>query len=199
MDHLLRLNIYARLAIALCLSLCVHLALLLIPSARLPGASYLSGMGLSSSRLTVLLSGPSIVAARQIAENSSSQDPPDLTAKANQKGGRLAASGSNPPQRLDRHYFVLAEPGAHLTAVLDIRGHPPELLDQPEKTDVIMRLWIDRTGRAIRVEPVTQELSQTFIDSARDRLLNATFSLDRKPKDASIMTMDVVLRYSQME
>lgn len=197
MDHLLRLNIYARLAIALCLSLCVHLAILLISPAHSPGTNHLSGVRLSSSQLTVLLSSSS--SARRTAENISSQDSTDPTAEANRKEGRGVSSQDNSPQRLGNHYFVLAEPGTHLTTVLDIWGHPPELLNQPENTDVIMRLWIDRTGKAIRVEPITQELSQTFIESARNHLLNATFSLDRKPEDASIMAMDVVLRYTQME
>ncbi|MDP2144990.1 MAG: hypothetical protein Q8J80_12780 [Gallionella sp.] len=199
MDHWLRLNIYTRLAIALCLSLCIHLAILLISASPSSRAGLLPGIRSNAPPLAVLLSSPLSATTEPSEDNISLPYPIDLTANANLNGWQLASSAGNFSQRLNGHYFILAEPGRHLATVLDIWGHPPELPDHPEKTDVIMRLWIDQTGKTIKIEPVTPELPQTFIENARNNLLNATFSLDRQPKDTSVMVIDVILRYSQAE
>lgn len=79
------------------------------------------------------------------------------------------------PPAVDAHYFSITE--------LDRPPNPADTLeipDHPQEGEIIFRLWIDKTGKVIKVEPVTPELSQALIAGVRARFLNSRFAPGRR-------------------
>ena len=196
MDYLLRLKLYARLAILLGLSLCVHLAVLLALSWS-PLGERQSMPADNPASLTVILPGAQPAAAppeKAGAETDAPRDGNEATADKPGNEFALAKAGLSLP--VDRHYFRLADLDERPFVVQDIPPNPPELRTFPQGGKVVMRLWIDADGRVVNAEPVSSELPQAFIDSARSGFLSARFAPGRIRGEAVDAVMDVVLDYA---
>lgn len=189
MDHWLRLNIYARLAIAFGLSLCAHLVILLALSWSSFGAQQVAEQ-YGKHPLTVILPAPS-----PINEKSVSQEDINASADTNQSGNKFSLSNEGLSFAMDQHYFSLAELDQQPTIIHDIPADPPELRDFPESGKLVLRLWINEDGEVIKAEPVSSELPPAFVDSARTSFLKARFTPGRRHGNAVGAVMDVVLNY----
>lgn len=174
----LQSNECLRLGVLLGLSLLAHLAVFMALSGSSSSGGGLTG-GTGMRPLTVLFDqGTEGVLVGQVAVQASPSSEP--------------ASSSVPVQH-------------HLAAKVMDNGQvviQPFLADSlpahPDDGEVVFRLWLDGSGKVVRVEPVTAELSQTFIAAARERFLNTAYIPARKQGHAVASVMDVVLRYSSI-
>lgn len=64
--------------------------------------------------------------------------------------------------------------------------------------EVVVRLWLSRTGRVIRVEPVTAELAQSFIGSLRAHFLGRIYAPGAKAGIAVASVVEVVMRREEI-
>lgn len=193
MEYLLRLDRRVRLAIVLYISLCVHLAILFLSWTHF-GAAHIAhpNRGLVSQHpLTV-----SLTRALPVVTKSEQSNAPMVTTAANSMGDKLAPFDDGLPLPFDSRYFTVDELDQHPAVIHNIPDNPAELRKYPQGGKVVLRLWIDKTGKVVKVEPISSELSQAFVDSARTGFLNSTFSPGRKLGGAVNSVMDVVLLYA---
>jgi hypothetical protein len=195
MNCLLRLSLHARLAILLCLSLCLHLTILFALSWSSFGARR-SAPASHTSPLTVILPGtqPAAIANREIVEPPPARS--DIVADSDKPGNKFALSNDGLALAIDQHYFSLAELDERPFVIQDIRPDPPELRNFPQGGRLVLRLWIDEGGKVVNAEPVSSELPPAFIDSARSGFLSARFAPGRIHGEAVDAVMDVVLDYA---
>lgn len=199
MDYLLRLNLYVRLAILLCLSLCIHLTILFFLSWSSFGARHIAQHKPAGQRqLTVILPDklPLPAQEKSLAEEIVARDSSDADMDAGKPGNKFALSSTSLSLAIDLHYFSLAELDERPFVILDIPNNPPELQNFPQGGKLVLRLWINENGKVINAEPVSSELPQAFIDSARSGFLNARFAPGRIHGDAVASVMDVVINYA---
>ena len=111
-------------------------------------------------------------------------------------GSKFALSEEGISLAVDLHYFSLNELDERPFAIQDIPPDPPELRDFPQGGQLILRLWINKNGEVVNAEPVSSELPQAFIDSARNNFLKARFAPGRIHGHAVGAVMDVVLLYA---
>lgn len=202
MNYLSQLNSYARLAIFLCLSLCAHLAILSILSWSAFGARQVAEQHGKRPLTVTLLGTPSSTSTeneKDVIEKAASQDDINVNEDTNPSGNKFALSNKGLSLAVDLHYFSLDELDERPIVIQDIPEDPPELGDFPQGGKLILRLWIDKEGKVINVEPVSSELPQVFIDSARSSFLNARFTPGRKLGKTVGTVMDVVLLYAPVK
>lgn len=199
-DYLLRLNPYARLAILSCLSLCVHLAILLSLSWSSFSARHIAHYN-SNRPITVTLPGnhPLPIQDKSIIEKTVTQPPARANADNGKMGSQFALSEDGISLAIDQHYFSSTELDEHPVIIQDIPGDPPELQNFPQGGKLVLRLWINKNGEVVRAEPVSSELPQAFVDSARTSFLNARFAPGRIQGNAVGTVMDVGLLYAPKE
>lgn len=200
MDYLLRLNPYVRLAIFLCLSLSVHLAILSSLSWSSFGARQVASAN-RAAPLTVTLPGTQPVATNEksVVEKIVSQNDANINTNTDKPGNKFALSNTGLSLAIDLPYFSPNELDERPFIIQDIPGDPPELQHLPQGGKLVLRLWINENGKVIRAEPVSSELPQTFIDSARSGFLNARFAPGFIHGNAVAFVMDVVLLYAPKE
>ncbi|MFZ3016982.1 MAG: hypothetical protein WA056_00835 [Gallionella sp.] len=200
MDYLLRLNPYVRLAILLCLSLCVHLTILFSLSWSSFGARQVAPAN-RAAPLTVTLPSTQPIATNEksVVEKAVSQNDANINTDTDKPGNKFALSNTGLSLAIDLHYFSPNELDERPFIIQDIPSDPPELQNLPQGGKLALRLWINEDGKVIRAEPVSSELPQAFIDSARSGFLNARFAPGRIHGNAVASVMDVVLLYAPKE
>lgn len=192
MDYLLRLNLYARLAILLCLSLCIHLAILFSLSWSSFGARLVASAN-RATPLTVTLPGtPPAATNEKIAPKKDTH----INADTDKPGNKFALSNAGLSLAIDLHYFSLNELDERPFVIQDIPGDPPELQNFPQGGKLVLHLWINEDGKVINAEPVSSELPQAFIDSARSGFIKSRFAPGRIHGEAVRTVMDVVMQYA---
>lgn len=198
MEFLQKLDGSARLAIILCLSLLVHLAIIYgVPWSPVGGknASHSVKMQDGRHRLTVMLTPT--VAAPQAIEKHDVMEVTDVDANTKTAGdNRLSATNTIVSTALDSRYFTPAELDQHPAIARDIPDNPPELLEHSQGGEIVLRLWINKTGNVVRVDTVSSNLPPVFVDSARAGFLQAVFLPGRKNGNAVATVMDIVVSYA---
>lgn len=184
-DRLLRMSDNTRLVVMLVVSVLVHAVILFAWSSNgASGTAY--GLRQQGGPLTVRLEARQLrgadaeaVAAGTVHEQVRSAD----TLHAQQAAPSIVRYFA--PDELDKP-VVLAN------------GMQAETLtNHPEEGDVIFRLWIESSGTVVRVEPVTEELSQAFIADTRARFMNSVFLPGVRHGRSVASVTDVALRYAR--
>jgi hypothetical protein len=111
-------------------------------------------------------------------------------------GSKFALSEEGISLAVDLHYFSLNELDERPFVIQDIPPDPPELRDSPQGGQLTLRLWINKEGEVINAEPVSSELPQAFIDSARNGFLKSRFAPGYIHGNAVGTVMDVVMHYA---
>ncbi|GEM_PF-4218136 len=174
-----------RLVIALCLSLMVHwLLFAYMPWRGLRALNNLNQEKKSGTALTVTLNNAQVstsAAKSGVSISEKSRIPPEghWQAKVDTRSADTTLPDSMPGK-------VIFET-------------PPELEGHPENAKVVIRLWISKTGMVVKVEPVTAELSQTFIASARKRYMNTKFLSRRNVAGGITSYADITLIYGKQD
>lgn len=199
MEYLLHLGSHVRLVIILCLSVLVHMAILFaLPwtyFGSAPGSNQVAGSG---NTLTVSFTSIPPHATQQNSTakiKGTAQD--SSAALTNDAGDQQTPLNKGLPLAFDARYFStdeLDQPSSHITS-----QNALDLPDHPQEGEIILRLWLDKSGKVIKVEPVTPELSQAFIAGARARFLNSRFSPGRKSGGVVNTVIDITLRYGSTE
>lgn len=191
------LNGYARLAIILSLSLLVHLAIIYgVPWS--PGGGKNVDRSVNTQpgrhRLTVTLTPAAPAAtAQQSAEKSDARAVVETEADL---AGVESPTNALISTALETRYFTVAELDQHPAIARDIADNPPELLEHSQGGEIVLRLWIDKTGSVVSVDPVSSNLPPVFVDSARAGFLQAAFLPGRKNGNAVATVMDIVVSYA---
>lgn len=196
-EFLKKLDGSARLAIILCLSLLVHLAIIYgVPwsPAGEKSASRSVKTQHGQHRLTVTLNSPAT--APQATGKTDVTEAAGVDAKTNSAGGdSLSTTNTLISTALESRYFTLAELDQHPAITRDIPGNPPELLEHPQGGEMVLRLWIAETGNVVNVDTISSNLPPVFADSARAGFLRAVFLPGRKNGNAVATVMDIVVSY----
>ena len=205
MEFLLKLNGYTRLAIILCISLLIHLAIIYGVSWSPVGSKHATHpiKALDAQhRLTVTLTLPSHATAPQQPESAAIEktaaiEVADVANEAKTVADNMLSSTDKVlSTALATRYFTVAELDQHPAITQDIPDNPPELLGHSQGGEIVLRLWIDETGKVVKVDTISSNLPQAFIDSAHASFLQAVFSPGRKLGDAVASVMDVVVSYA---
>lgn len=173
-------NESARIAIALGLSVLAHIAILALQPHfnTAPFAHQTTGKTLS----VTLNKNSAKTPPRPSTINLTSTLKPAITPRS------PAAAATS-----DTHYFNTNE--------LDQPPHTDQdqlafnLPDPPKQIDIVMRLWIDKSGKVVKVEPVTAELSQAFISEVRSHLMNSRFSPGHRLGYPANSVVEITLHY----
>lgn len=199
MEFLLKLNGYTRLAIILCLSLLIHLAIIYgVPWSPVgeKNSSRSAKMQHGQHRLTVTLTPTPYATAPQAIEKTDVMEVADVDTETNTAGDSgLSTTNTLVSTALDSRYFTLAELDQHPAIARDISDNPAELLEYSQGGEIVLRLWIDKTGDVVRVDTVSSNLPPVFVDSARAGFLQAVFQPGRKNGYAVATVMDIVVSY----
>lgn len=192
-----------RLAKILCLSLFVHMVILSALSWSHSGTSHAAHQGKitdNNRRFTVTLANalPAITqkGLNPVDEQPVMQASADVSTGENMAGDKLVPLNDGILPAVDSHFFTLAELDRRPVVVQDIADNPPDLLEYPQGGEVVLRLWIDNTGKVVNAEPLASGLPQAFVDSARASFLKAVFAPGRKLDNAVCSVMDVAIRYA---
>jgi len=199
-----KLGEYAILAIILCISLFVHLAIIYGVAWSPGGAEHASPPAMvGQHRLTVTLTPPShATAAKKSAalKKSDALAVTDVDTRTNtDSDNNLSAMKKVISTSLTSRYFSLAELDQHPSITRNISDNPPELRDYPQGGEIVFRLWIDKTGKVVNVDTISSTLPQIFADSARASFLKAAFSPGRKNGNAVASVMDVAITYAPIK
>lgn len=173
-------NESARIAIALSLSVLAHIAILTLQPHfnAAPFAHQTTGKTLS----VTLSKNPAKNPPRQSSANLTTVEIPAVTPRS-----PPAAATS------DTHYFNADELDQTPYAAEDQLAF--SLPDPPKQIDIVMRLWIDKSGKVVKVEPVTAELSQAFISEVRSHLMNSRFSPGHRLGYPANSVVEITLHY----
>lgn len=207
MKVLFKLNGYTRLAIIFCISSLVHLAILYGVSWSPGGTNHAilpAKVPDGTHHLTVTLATlPDAAAPRR--PDSTAIEKAAVTEIADLAAGAKTAAEDRPSltdtvvsTALDTRYFKPAELDQHPAIIRDIPDNPTELLQYPQGGEILLRLWIDETGKVVNVDTLASNLPQAFIDSARASFLQASFSPGRKYGNAVASVMDIAMSYAPM-
>lgn len=198
----LPLNGWLRLAMALGLSLMVHLSIFYGVSWSPAGDGHMPLSGRlrgGEHRLTITIADAprTSTPGRQEGVAADKREAPAV--KEINKTGQIvpAATDSIFSTALETRYFSLAELDQHPVIKQDIAENPPELSGYPQGGEVVLRLWIDDTGHVTKVDTISSNLPQPFIDSARAGFLQAVFSPGRKQGVDVATVMEVAVSYAQ--
>ncbi|MDO8206916.1 MAG: energy transducer TonB [Gallionella sp.] len=194
-----KLDGYTRLAIILSLSLLVHLAIIYgVPWSPVgeKNIARSANMQQGQHRLTVTLTPTPRAAAPQAIEKTDVMEVADVDTETNMAGDSgLSTTDTLISTALDSRYFTLAELDQHPAIARDISDNPPELLEYSQGGEIVLRLWIDKTGNVVNVDTVSSNLPPVFVDSARAGFLQAVFLPGRKNGNTVATVMDIVVSY----
>lgn len=206
MEFLLKLNGYTRLAIILCISLLIHLAIIYgVPWSPVgeKHAGHSAKIQDGQHRLTVMLTAPHRATAPQKPKTAAGEKTA-ATGAADTKSktagdNTLSSTNTVISTALDSRYLTLAELDQHPAITRDISDNPPELLEYSQGGELVLRLWIDKTGKVVNVDTISSNLPQVFVDSTRASFLHATFNPGRKNGNAVASVMDVAVNYAPVK
>lgn len=199
----------SRLVIILCFSLLIHLTILLAlsePLSRSGHVMYEQKPDIQR-RLTVTLANTTpVITSKEIKKTIQVEtSSPDITATdtaSNDVNNKQAPEDDQPASltegilpAVDSRYFTLAELDQIPVVIQDIPENPPDLWMHAKEGKIVLRLWIDKTGKVTNIEPITSELPQDFIDNARRNFLKAIFAPGRKHGSEVNSVMDIVIHY----
>ncbi len=197
-----RLSENVRLAIILCLSLFIHLAIIYGITWSPLGAEHSGSSAMPSPhRLTVSLSPYThVYPARQSADAKKTAAIPDVKTETHANpDGNLSSMKMTLSTSLTSRYFSLSELDQHPVILRNISDNPPELRDYPQGGKVVFRLWIDKTGKVVNVDTLSSNLPQVFVDNSRNSFLNAKFFPGQKMGKAVSTVMDVMVSYAPIK
>lgn len=199
----------SRLVIILCFSLLIHLAILLAlsePLSRTGHATYEQKPDIQRRLTVTLANAPPVIASKETKKTVQVETvPPDITATdtaSNDVNNKQVPGGDQPASltegilpAVDSRYFTLAELDQIPVVIQDIPENPPDLWAHAKEGKIVLRLWIDKTGKVTNIEPITSELPQGFIDNARRNFLKTIFMPGRKHGSEVNTLMDIVIHY----
>lgn len=184
-----------RLLAAFVASLSLHLIAFALLVVFIPAADFVAG-GASA------LPKAQFIVAIETPEKSglhTASPPAQFPQNANEVARQSTRKGSAPPSSfvLQRErYFSVSELDAIPKSQRDIDLYPTELRNFKHGSGkIVLRLWIDETGRVTKVEPVSSGLPDIFAEVAARTFMQADFLPGRKNGLAVKSKVEAVLSY----
>ncbi|MDZ4203012.1 MAG: hypothetical protein U1C96_12795 [Gallionella sp.] len=188
MNDPVKTNDNTRPAALIFLSLFVHLFILFALSGPLAGSDHaaLQASGAEIRQpLTVMLQTTAAYPQGMQANVTEGKPAPAQTSI----GTTTDTAQPDQPSR----YFVFSELDQLPSIMRNSLNQEISLPAAPEETGTVMRVWIDRTGKVVRVEPVSPKLTPSLIAKTRADLLKSSFSPGRKRGEAVDTVIEVTI------
>lgn len=179
-----------RLAAGIAISLALHAVLLVNVSSSAHSESHPASTA-TPPRLTIMLAGTHSHAnhAVRIVHELPSLERAEATSHFVRRAH--AAAGRNDPSATresavlqlplpEPRFLALSELDTPPTVLQDIDTDPPELVQYAQGGRLVMQLWIDETGRAVRAAVLDSDLPAPFAASAETNFMRAVFSPGKK-------------------
>jgi hypothetical protein len=182
------------MVIALGFSLIVHLTIFYGISYSFVGKKHtfhpLNVLNLQH-RLTVTLTPHSYATTQQKQESA--------TEGMTKADDNISSTNAVFSTKLATRYFTVSELDKHPVITRDISDNPPELSGYSQGGEIVLRLWIDETGKVVNVDTILSNLPQEFIDSAHAAFSEAIFLPGRIHEHTVATVMDISVSYAKTE
>lgn len=184
-----------RLLAAFAASLSLHLIAFALLVFFVPATDFVAGGASAWPKAQFIVA----IATPEKSGLHTASPPAQFPQNANEATGQNTRKGSVPPSSLvlqRERYFSVSELDVIPKSQRDIDLYPTELRNFKHGSGkIVLRLWIDETGRVTKVEPVSSGLPDIFAEVAARTFMQADFLPGRKNGLAVKSKVEAVLSY----